>query len=263
MSQQHKPLNGFTLIELLVVIAVVVILAGLLLPALAKAKEQGRSAYCKGTLRQLGIALHLYSEDFGFYAPGESSTAFGVHAWNWTLLSYVGRSTRQLQVPSNYIRVYPANYEFMEAFYHCPSEREPRSIPSVNRAGWMYTDYGYNDRGIGWGSGFSLGLGGEQNLKVWGWNFVRPEAVISPSSMLAFGDNSTASFRHYIFPGNRRSRGPIIIDFPSFGTRHSSGGNYVCVDGHVEFIKGAKAEEESTTAKKRWNRDNQPHPEMW
>jgi prepilin-type N-terminal cleavage/methylation domain-containing protein/prepilin-type processing-associated H-X9-DG protein len=55
--------NAFTLIELLVVIAIVSVLASLLLPALARTKDQGRNTVCLSQLRQLGIATRLYAED--------------------------------------------------------------------------------------------------------------------------------------------------------------------------------------------------------
>ena len=56
-----KTQRAFTLIELLVVIAVVAILAALLLPTLSKSKKSALSVACKSNLRQLGIALNLYS----------------------------------------------------------------------------------------------------------------------------------------------------------------------------------------------------------
>jgi len=64
--------KGFTLIELVVVISIITTLAGILLPALVRAREQGRRAVCMNNLHNIGIALSMYQEDFDGFYPGNN-----------------------------------------------------------------------------------------------------------------------------------------------------------------------------------------------
>lgn len=67
--------KGFTLIELLVVIAIIAILAGLLMPALGKARNKAKTVSCVSRIRQIGTADSLYLNDYGYFSPSASAMA--------------------------------------------------------------------------------------------------------------------------------------------------------------------------------------------
>jgi len=236
-SARHQSKGAFTLIELLVVIAIIAILAAILFPVFARARENARRTSCASNLKQLGLGYVQYTQDYDEKTPTVSKALITggspqgpnyVYIANWWVLLYPYTKSTQI--------------------LHCPDRTEaaPDSTrhPSspTNPTTWINNfsnntanpgekiGYGYND---GLVSDGGVGLIGAQVNDANGV-VLRPGTSIarisSVSQMVAFGDTSDDLS---IALDN-------IADPSATGTaniRHVQNLNFCYVDGHVKHIK--------------------------
>jgi prepilin-type N-terminal cleavage/methylation domain-containing protein/prepilin-type processing-associated H-X9-DG protein len=117
---KHPQRSGFTLIELLVVIAIIAILAAMLLPALAKAKEKGQKMNCISNLHQMGFGLLMYADDSGGMIPR-------------------GNEPLWFQVLSPNLGVRDTNSFRKVRVYTCPSYPDKRQLICYVVSSWEFS----------------------------------------------------------------------------------------------------------------------------
>ena len=221
--------RGFTLIELLVVIAVIAILAGLLLPALAKAKEKGRRIGCMNNMRQVGVALQMYEQDTRKLPPKRHP----VHDFN-----HPAAPPNVLNLLISYLGTKPGLLS--PAVYNCPSLKPH---PSAAYAPSAYSSTGLSVNTVPLGRPLSavpkpsaiILMQEAWSLSLQLWNQPEPNDR-SEEALEGLRPNTYSEWHMYA----------SIYTHDSFITRyyrenlsnvHDEGGNLVFVDGHAEFRK--------------------------
>jgi prepilin-type N-terminal cleavage/methylation domain-containing protein/prepilin-type processing-associated H-X9-DG protein len=217
-----KRAGGFTLIELLVVIAIIAILAALLLPALAKAKDKAKATQCMSNFRQWGLALTIYYDENEDYLP-EEDAAFS----NWAQVAGPTRREKWYNVlpplvshlsASSY-SPNPRRAEFYQAtsFFHCPSAKFPNNPAALFQVR------------------FSMAMNSKL-VQGAGVTNIRAASIARPSDTVAFLENRQEGAEVNVAPAppsTTSDLGQASAYASRWVARHLERGNLVFIDGHA------------------------------
>ncbi len=231
-SRKTFKINIFTLIELLIVVAIIAILAGMLLPALNKARAKGQSASCQSNLKQFGVAVAAYqtdNNDYNCYA--ECNTGWNA-IWFHTLASYCGlKSTGDLDSSDNTLEAART-----VKLWLCPAQ-VPDKTDFAMRFRFSYVANNSSRKGLGSGENppAVFGLYAPNNGN---YHSIKIQMLRQPSKVSGIADHdrvatSGAGKVRYAFYSWDSKPAKTDIEGMGLSFRHSGSPNAMFMDGHV------------------------------
>lgn len=246
MDKRSK--NGFTLIELLVVIAIIAILAAILFPVFAKVREKARAIACLSNCKQTGLAFYQYVEDYDEVTPTINKTPDVVgldgketwQPWYSLMMPYV-KSWQLFDCPDRTDTYNEAALAAGQKQVKKVGGTDPFDCwDDLNPTG-VCIGYGYND---GWVTDGGYGLLQGQVYNPLDPSYtLRPgrsiAQIVSPATMVAFGDNYTKEDGSVGSDAALTWSGPGQTTYitSSAQLRHNGFENFVFADGHAKSIK--------------------------